>query len=104
MFSKYPFIWNSLQSLAQCHLDLCLLRMSNLTGEYSFSMEEIPLADRAVAGVFWILYMFPGNALLFGMVQFDRMGGDPLKRRITDQVQNSNKVVSIKLATYFIFF
>ena len=65
--------------------------MSNLTGEYSISMEEIPLADRVVAGVLWILYMFPGNALLFGMVQFDRMGGDPLKRRITDQVPKSNE-------------
>ena len=59
---------------------------TNVTEEFSIIMEEIPLADRVIAGVLWILCEFPGNALLFGMVQFDRFGGDPLKRRITDQV------------------
>ena len=36
--------------------------------------------------------MFPGNGLLLGLIQFDRLGGDPLKRRILDQVsfQSSN--------------
>ena len=59
---------------------------TNVTEELSITVEEIPLADRAIAGVLWILYEFPGNALMLGMVQFDRFGGDPLKRRITDQV------------------
>ena len=59
---------------------------NNVTEEYSITVEEIPLADRVIAGVLWNLYEFPGNALMFGMVQFDRFGGDPLKRRITDQV------------------
>ena len=54
---------------------------TNVTEELSITVEEIPLADRAIAGVLWILYEFPGNALMFGMV-----GGDPLKRGITDQV------------------
>ena len=38
--------------------------------------------------IFWIwLYMqFVSNPLFFGIVQFERKGGDPLKRRVTDQV------------------
>ena len=49
-------------------------------------VEEIQMVDKIIAGIFWILYTIPGNALMFGIVQFDRLGGDPLKRRITDQV------------------
>ena len=52
----------------------------------SLIVEEIEMEDRIIAGVLWILYTIPGNALMFGIVQFDRLGGDPLKRRITDQV------------------
>ena len=60
---------------------------TNITDDYSsLVVEEIEESDRIIAGVFWILYTFPGNALMFGMVQFERLGGDPLKRRITDQV------------------
>ena len=63
---------------------------TNLTDEYSIIIEEISVADRIIAGMLWILYTFPGNALMFGMVQFDRLGGDPLKRRITDRVSALN--------------
>ena len=63
-----------------------MIPATNVTEEYSITVEEIPLVDRVIAGVLWILYEFPGNALMLGMVQFDRLGGDPLKRRITDQV------------------
>ena len=34
----------------------------------------------------WLLIEVLGNALLIGLIQFERLGGDPLKRRITDQV------------------
>ena len=34
----------------------------------------------------WLLIELLGNALLIGLIQFERLGGDPLKRRITDQV------------------
>ena len=34
----------------------------------------------------WLLIEVFGNALLIGLIQFERLGGDPLKRRITDQV------------------
>ena len=62
---------------------------TNVTEDYSITVEEIPLVYRVTAAVLWILYEFPGNALMFGMVQFDRLGGDPLKRRLTDQVINT---------------
>ena len=66
---------------------------TNVTEEFSITVEEIPLVDRVIAGVLWILYEFPGNALMLGMVQFDRLGGDPLKRRITDQVSTCNNIL-----------
>ena len=62
------------------------------------------MVDRMIAGIFWILYTIPGNALMFGIVQFDRLGGDPLKRRITDQVKIVwcilNYTINIRLALH----
>ena len=58
-----------------------------MTEEFSsLIVEEIQMEDKIIAGILWILYTIPGNAFMFGIVQFDRLGGDPLKRRITDQV------------------
>ena len=34
----------------------------------------------------WILVEIPGNIMLFNIIQFDRYGGDSLKRRLIDQV------------------
>ena len=72
-----------------------MIPATNVTEKYSITVEEIPLVDRVIAGVLWILYEFPGNALMLGMVQFDRLGGDPLKRRITDQVSTCKTLVQI---------
>ena len=36
--------------------------------------------------VIWFSVQFLGNGLLIGLIQFDRFGEDPLKRRIIDQV------------------
>ena len=36
--------------------------------------------------VIWLTVQFFGNGLLIGLIQFDRFGEDPLKRRIIDQV------------------
>ena len=62
-----------------------------MTGEFSsLCVEEILMEEKVLAGLLWILYVILGNALMFGMVQFDRLGGDPLKRRVTDQVKLGN--------------
>ena len=56
--------------------------------EYFNSSFEVgyPTTDKVISGTAWVLMQFPCNALIFGLVQFDRLGGDPLKRRVTDQV------------------
>ena len=53
----------------------------------SFEICENPSFDKIISGITWGLLQFPCNALMFGLVQFDRLGGDPLKRRVTDQVR-----------------
>ena len=47
---------------------------------------ELNICEKIVIGVFWILIVVFGNGFLIGIIQFDRFGGDPLKRRIVDQV------------------
>ena len=42
--------------------------------------------ENIVIGVLWFLIEVIGNLLLLGLIEFDRFGGDPLKRRIIDQV------------------
>ena len=60
--------------------------IGNITDIIQFEIDENLTARKVVAAMIWILLQFPCNFLLFGFVQFDRLGGDPLKRRITDQV------------------
>ena len=52
----------------------------------SLEVEENDLVIKILASTIWIILEFPCNAMLFGLVQFERIGGDPLKRRITDKV------------------
>ena len=61
--------------------------VANFTKEvYSFEAQDITNAEKVVAVVVWIYLEFISNPLYFGILQFERLGGDPLKRRITDQV------------------
>ena len=61
----------------------------NETCQVSFAIEEneASTTEKVMLGIIWILLEIVGNGLIFGLIQFDRLGGDPLKRRITDQVQ-----------------
>lgn len=45
----------------------------------------------------WFLIEFFGNALLIGLIQFERMEGDPLKRRMTDQLLTSVYIMLVVL-------
>ena len=54
---------------------------------HAFQVEENTAFDKIVSSITWILLQFPCNALMIGLVQFDRFGGDPLKRRVTDHVR-----------------
>ena len=43
--------------------------------------------EKIIFGIEWALIQIVGNTLLWGMIQFDRFGSDPMKRRIIDQVK-----------------
>ena len=49
-------------------------------------IDENDIIDKVVVGITWGFLEIFLNPCCFGLVQFDRLGGDPLKRRITDQV------------------
>ena len=58
----------------------------NETTYHGFSKVHFGFHEKCTFGVQWIFFQIVGNVLLVGLIQFDRWGGDPLKRRITDQV------------------
>ena len=59
----------------------------NGMNEVSFETNKFTAMEKEVAILVWIILEFVCNPLLFGLVHFERIGGDPLKRRITDQVR-----------------
>ena len=60
----------------------------NIT-RFEFHPDNLSLGmyEKLFVGFVWFLVVFVGNILLYGLLQFDRHGGDPLKRRIIDQVR-----------------
>ena len=75
----------------------------NFTEEVAMDVKEFSVAEKVMAVIVWIVMEFICNPLLFGIVQFERLGGDPLKRRITDQVFRNKtlNVFNIDVVTYF---
>ena len=57
--------------------------------KYEFSAEDLTFnaVEKVVIVMLWLVIQIPGNIMLVGLIQFDRLGGDPLKRRIQDQVR-----------------
>ena len=55
-----------------------------------FASEEIQLqtAEKAIIVTLWLSIEVVGSGLLIGLIEFERLGGDPLKRRIVDQVRS----------------
>ena len=56
--------------------------------EVHFTIEELEVGiqEKVIIVLLWLLTETIGNGLLFGLIRFDIFAGDPLKRRITDQV------------------
>ena len=56
--------------------------------EETFMVNEIELgvAEKISILFIWLLIETIGNGMLFGLIHFDLCAGDPLKRRISDQV------------------
>ena len=44
--------------------------------------------EKALSCFLWIMINLPGNLLLFGLIQYEKEGRHPLKKRITDQVRH----------------
>ena len=54
-----------------------------------FASEEVQLrtVEKAIIVTLWLFIEVVGSILLIGLIEFERLGGDPLKRRIVDQVR-----------------
>ena len=54
-----------------------------------FTSEDVVLniSEKAVIVTLWLLIELVGSGMLIGLIQFERLNGDPLKRRIVDQVR-----------------
>ena len=76
------FVWHSLTS------DMLDTESPEDPEEVMFTVDEIELAvtQRMTIFFLWLLIGTIGNGMLFGLIQFDVCAGDPLKRRISDQV------------------
>ena len=62
--------------------------MLEFTDDVQFTVEEVELGitGKAIIVLLWLLTETIGNGLLIGLIRFDIFAGDPLKRRISDQV------------------
>ena len=54
-----------------------------------FTSEDVILniSEKAIIVTLWLLIELVGSGMLIGLIQFERLNGDPLKRRIVDQVR-----------------
>ena len=61
--------------------------MNNFT-KLEFVSEDLSLTiyQKVIVVIVWFSVMILGNSMLYGLIQFEKYGGDPLKRRIIDQV------------------
>jgi len=66
--------------------------------EFNPDGEPMSFLEKAIIMIFWFLTEVVGSILLIGLIQFERLGGDPLKGRIVDQISgHSNFSCSHKL-------
>ena len=73
--------------------------------EFSYDDSSLTTFEKVVLGIMLFLISIPGTVMLMILVQFDRIGGDPLKRRITDQVSVGHIPMAVEnpFETKFIF-
>ena len=57
--------------------------------------------EKVAIVVLWLVIQVPGNIMLIGIIQFDRLGGDPLKRGIQDQVRFKAIYVVTTVHSYY---
>ena len=71
--------------------------------KYEFSTEDLSFNafEKVAIVVLWFVIQVPGNIMLIGIIQFDRLGADPLKRRIQDQVRFKAIYVVTTVHSYY---
>ena len=74
-----------------------MLAEPNITndGVLHQDVNEFSSGEKVIGVIIWILIEVFGNFMLFGIAHFDRFGGDPLKRRITDKVRHLTNCNSV---------
>ena len=81
-----------------CHLNTSLTLLETdrqlEMNRYQISNITFENQEKVIFAIEWVLIQFVGNPLLWGMIQFDRFGSDPMKRRIIDQVLFSTCMIS----------
>ena len=82
---------NELITFSQ-HLAPFQIRTNKMNGtnttstDFAINDTNLTIGEKVVMIFLWVIIEVVGNGLLFGLIQFDRVGEDPLKRRIIDQV------------------
>ena len=60
--------------------------MNSSHTEFSFHESTLNTYENTILGIMLFMISVPGTVFLIALIQFDRIEGDPLKRRIIDQV------------------
>ena len=68
---------------------------NNNTNETKFEVLNcLNVEEIIIVVLIWFVIQVFGNGMLIGLIQYDRFGNDPLKRRINDQVRFQTQVSS----------
>ena len=64
-------------------------KINSTETELEYLNIDLNVLQKVVLVTIWIIIQVPGNLMLFGLIHFDKFGGDPLKRRMIDQVDKT---------------
>ena len=88
----------------QAHFVDSLCKMNtSFKNVVNFEVDESSTIEKVLAFIAWILLQFPCNGMMLGLIQFERLGGDPLKRRLTDQVRKLKNILLLLSFFYLVF-
>ena len=74
--------------------------MNSTPTEFSFDESTLNTYENTILEILLFMISVPGTVFLIALIQFDRIGGDPLKRRIIDQVSIGNFPLAVEYSEY----
>ena len=77
---------------------------TSFENEVNFEVDETTTLEKVLAFIAWILLQFPCNGMMLGLIQFERLGGDPLQRRLTDQVHKLKNNILLLIFLHTMYF